>query len=158
MFVFCGKGTGFHFQSMLLQRETVHSSALYPDLMLHLTEVQDLNVSLDQAGLDYHVGTLQSQNAMVDNHRLWWKIAISSHCVSKILEASADLETGEKARWQPEEVVKTEVVADMYGLAQEIVTQIDHVGIRNQGHATSGSKSTTKLSSYDLPTGPAGYW
>ena len=38
------------------------------------------------------------------------------------------------------------MVADVYALAREIVTRIDHVGIESQGCATVGIESTTKAS------------
>lgn len=123
-----------------------------------MTEVQDLDVRPDKDDPDYYLGTIQVQDAMVDNHRLWWETSITSKHVSDILETSAELELGEKAPWKPEEIIEIGVVADMYALAQEVVTRIDHVGIENKGHATSESRSTMKPASYELPTGPAGYW
>ena len=157
-FSFRSKCSDFQIQSMFLRRETVHLPTMYPDLLLHLTEVQDLKVGRDKGNLDYYVGTIRPQDKMIDNHRLWWEVSISSQRVSNILKESAALELGEKAHWKPEQIIETGVVGDMYGLAQEIVTRIDHVGIENKGHVTSGSKSTTKPSSHHSPTGLSDFW
>ena len=97
---------------------------------------------------------------MAANHRLWWEVSVSSQQVSDNLKENDTLELGEKAQWKAEQIVDNGVVGDLYALAQEIVTRIDHVGVENRGPAGSESKTTTKPSekSIVLPTGPMGYW
>lgn len=131
---------------------------MYPDLLLQLTEVQDLNLGRNKDNMDGNLGTIRLQCEMVEKHRLWWETSISSQRITNILQEGAELEFGEKAQWRPEQIIEEGALADMFALAQEIITRIDHVGIENTGHASSGSKSTTKLSSHELNTGPLGYW
>lgn len=73
---FCGKSIDFQVQSMLLRRETVHNSPVYPDLLLHLTEVQDLNIGPFRDDPGIYQGTIHPQNKMINDHRLWWEASI----------------------------------------------------------------------------------
>ncbi len=149
---------------MTLRREIVHTTTSFPDLELHVIEVQALDVGQSTGDPDVFIGTMTPQDQMVADQRLWWEASISSKHANSILKDSAILELGEKAEWKPEAILKHGVVEDMYGLAQEIVTRIDPVGVGNKGPVRSGSKETTKPSvksheiPYELPTGAPGYW
>ena len=79
---------------MFIRRETLHVSHMYPDLLLHLTEVQDLRLGHDQDDLDRYVGTMELQNEMVDSNRLWWEVSLSSQRVSDIFKENKNLELG----------------------------------------------------------------
>ena len=133
---------------------------MYPNLQLHLTEVQDLDISRGAVDNDHYNGIIEPQDEMAANHRLWWEVSISSQYATNILRENEALELGEKARWKPEQITEHGMVEDMYSLAQEILTRIDHVGIENKGPAKSDSKDTTRPSakSYELPTGVPGFW
>ena len=157
---FQSRSPTFLVQSMSLRREIVHTPTMYPDLQLHLTEVQDLNVGQSADESDHYIGTIAPQDEMVANHRLWWQVSISSQHATNILKENETLELGEKARWKPEHITEHGMVEDMYAVAQEVVTRIDHVGIENMGPGKTGSKDTTRPSakSYELPTGIPGFW
>ena len=150
----------FQVQSMCLLREVVYIPTTYPDLRLHLTEVQDLKVSQSADDTNHYNGTIEPQDQMVANHRLWWEVSISSQHATNILKETENLELGEMAQWMPEQITERGMVEDMYTLAQEIVTRIDHVGVKNKGPAVSGSNGMTRPSarSYELPTGIPGFW
>ena len=83
---------------------------------------------------------------MIANHRLWWEISISSTHATNILKENETLEIGEKARWKPEHITERGLVEDMYAVAQEMVTRIDHVGMDNNGPAESTGRETTRPS------------
>ena len=158
---FSSKRSSFQVQSIKLKREIVHATITYPDLLLHITEVQMLKVScqiVDDA--DVFTGSLAPQEEMIANDRLWWEASISSYYADHVLGKSASLEIGETTTWRPETVLKHGLVDDMYALTQEIVTRMDQVGMGNKAAATTGTKKTSKSSThmYELPTGTPGYW
>lgn len=146
---------------MTLKRETVHTVPAYPDLKLHMAEVQSLKVTSQSAdNVEVFTGSLAPQQEMIADHRLWWEASISSYYADHILGKSDNLEISETAAWQPETVLKNNVVKDLYALTQEVVTRMDQVGLGNNGPATTGTKKTSKSSThiYELPTGTPGYW
>lgn len=143
----------FDIESITLRRETLHPATIYPDLILHLTECQDLQVRQSSDSESIYGGSIQSPNAMIKANRLWWEAKISSTSAAAMLQENATLELGEKATWTPSSIINTGVVRDLFAAAQEIVTQIDHVGFFHRGEGSAGSKTTKKPSenTQDVP-------
>ena len=136
-------------QSVLLRRETAHASTAYPDLLLHLTEVQDMDVKqLPGIGVGYHYhGIILVPAKMISAAKTWWEASITSVTATEVLKANDNLEFGERAEWSPESIIGAGVIRDLYSLADEIVTNIDHVGYYNKGsHSHSNPRSGTRES------------
>lgn len=136
----------FSIESITLRRETLHPVTIYPDLMLHLTECQDLDVRHPSDSESIYSGSIENPKVMDKANRLWWEANISSTSSDSILSENLTLELGETATWSPLSVINKGVVRDLFAVAKEIVTQIDHVGFHNIGKGSSGSKTTEKLS------------
>ena len=150
-------------QSVLLQRATAHSANIYPDLLLHLKEIQDMSVQQVPDSRNQYRGSINTPRKMENVGKLWWQVSITSISASMILEGSETLEFGEVANWSPDSIINKGVISDMYSLATEVVTQIDHIGYYNNNqHSTSdpktGSETRTShiISSGDVPMGR--YW
>ena len=131
-------------ESITLHRETLHPLTVYPDLLLHLTEHQDLSVRqpFDSEGI--YSGSVQASNVMVKANKLWWGAKISSINARAILEENITLELGETATWTPSGIMKKGVVGDLFAAAKEIVTHIDHVGFFNRGEGSSNARTNEK--------------
>ena len=123
-------------ESVTLRRETVHSSVVYPDLLFHLTEVQDLAVFVATGKLTgtdtRYQGTILTPARMMSVGRLWWETSVTSIHASNILQENNALELGEVAKWKPEDIIRRGVIKDMYALANELVTNMDFVGFYNK--------------------------
>ena len=128
-------------ESIILRRNTAHKSKVYVDLLLHVCEVQDLNVS--RMDNQYH-GTIREPKEMVNANRIWWEASITSISAGDVLSENDLLEFGETAKWSPHTIINNGAVRDMYSLAHEIVTNIDNVGYFNKGaKVSSGSRGQT---------------
>ena len=136
----------FGIESMILRRETLHPVTLYPDLVLHVTEYQDLQARQPNDSESIYTGSLQSSKVMIRANRLWWGAKISSISAGSVLEENVTLELGETATWTPSSIVDQGVVRDLFAAAKEIVTHIDHVGFFNRGGGSSNSRTTEKPS------------
>ena len=151
-------------ESITLRRETLHPITVYPDLILHLTEYQDLQVRQPSDSESIYSGSIQASNVMIKANKIWWGAKISSVNASAILEKNITLELGEKATWTPSSIINKGVVGDLFAAAKEIVTRIDHVGFFNRGEGSSNSKTTEKRSentqdtSARLRTVDPGFW
>jgi len=120
-------------QSVLLQRETAHSATTHPDLLLHLKEVQDMSVHNVPSIENHYRGSIYVPAKMISAGILWWEASFTSITAAKVLKENEALELGEVAKWSPESIVGAGVIKDMYALADEVVTKIDHVGVYNKG-------------------------
>ena len=151
-------------ESIVLNRETLHSVVLYPDLTLHLTEYQDLQVRQPSDSESIYSGSIQASEIMIKANNLWWGAKISSVTANAILEENTTLELGEAASWTPSSIINKGVVGDLFATTKEIVTQIDHVGFFNRGEGSSDSKATEKHSENTQDTSARlsrvdpGYW
>ena len=141
-------------ESIELRRETLHPVTIYPDLILHLTECQDLQVRRSSGPESIYSGSIQPPKVMVKSNRLWWEAKISSTNADNILKENVALELGETATWTPSSIINKGVVRDLFAAVKETVTRIDHVGFFNRGKDSAGSKTTEKLSenTQDVPT------
>ena len=113
-------------KSVHLRRKTLHPVTIYPDLQLQLDEVQDMSVQ--ETTKQHYQGTIHEPARMIAVGRYWWEVSISSIHARQILSENNTLELGEAAKWSAESVLSRGVISDMYTLADEIVTRIDHVG------------------------------
>ena len=136
----------FSIESITLRRETVHPVTIFPDLMLHLIKCQDLHVRQPSGSKSIYSGSIENPKVMDKANRLWWEANISSTSADSTLRENLTLELGETATWSPSSIVNKGVVRDLFAVAKEIVTQIDHVGFHNIGKGSLGSKTNEKLS------------
>lgn len=143
-------------QSIVVRRETFHPSKVYPDLLLRLCEVQDLQVC--KQGLCYE-GGVQGQQSMIDAGRYWWEASITSLDATSILEENDKLEIGETATWNAETMIEKGIVRDLYSLANDLVTRIDSVGFHNKGLKSNlaSSANTMSMKRTELLPGE-GFW
>ena len=131
-------------ESITLHRETLHPLTVYPDLLLHLTEYQDLSVRQPFDSESIYSGSIQAADVMVKANKLWWGAKISSINARAILDENITLELGETAKWTPSGIIKKGVVGDFFAATKEIVTHIDHVGFSNRGEGSSNARTNEK--------------
>ena len=151
--------------SVTLQRETVHSTSVYPDLRLHLRETQDLAIQKLSGMENQYSGSIHVPAVMMDTGRFWWELSITSVRATQILKENDSLEIGEAVTWRPGNIIGQNIIKDMYALTDQLVTNMDHVGFHNKS-AKSGSSSRTiakkgpshRTSEADGPPGMAGFW
>ena len=152
-------------QSVTLQRETTHSTSVYPDLLLHLREIQDLAVQKLSGTDNQYWGLIHIPAVMMDTGKFWWEVSLTSIRATQILKENTFLEFGEAATWKPDSIIGQNVIKDMYSLTDQLVTNMDQVGYHNSS-AKSGSTSRTiartgpshRTSEADGPPGMAMYW
>ena len=133
-------------ESITLCRETLHLVTIYPDLILHLTEYQDLQVRQSSESKNIYIGSIQASDVMIKANRVWWGAKLSSINASTILKENMTLELGETARWTPSSIISKGVVRDLFSATKEIITRIDHIGFLNRGEGSSNSKANEKPS------------
>ena len=140
-------------RSVILCRETSHYSRLYPDVLLHLKEMQDLGV-WNEAGKkqEYHASA-RSQLQMANGGKLWWEASLSSMTATEILKGNEDLEIGELSNWEAKEIIEKGLIKDLSALAKDIVTRIDSVGYYNLGPKAASNTRTS-----DRVMKNAGFW
>ena len=140
-------------ESITLRRETLHPVTIYPDLILHLTECQDLQARQSSYSKSIYSGSIQTSNTMIKANRMWWEAKTSSINATNTLKENITLELGGTAVWTPSSIINKGVVHDLFAATKEIVTRIDHVGFFNRGKRSSESKTTEKPSenTQDVP-------
>lgn len=141
--------------SVILRRETTHSSAVYPDLLLHLSEVQDLAVEKLAGTENQYQGSIYVPARMISSRRLWWEASVTSIHATKVLRENDTLELGEIAKWSPESIISRDVMKDMYALAYELVTRMDYVGFYNKAVTGDSDLRTGTRSRTSAPTSSA---
>lgn len=143
-------------QSIVVRRETFHPSKMYPDLLLRLCEVQDLQAC--KRGLRYD-GGVQDRQSMIDAGRYWWEASITSVNATSILQENDILEIGEIATWNAETIIEEGIVRDLYSLANDLVTRIDSIGFHNKGlkKNLASSANTMSMKRSELLPGE-GFW
>lgn len=147
-------------KSCTLTKQTRHTSKLYPDLLLHLTEFSELENVSSIFHQNLFRGRIKSADRMIATQRLWWEVSLSSIKIAAILKENETLELGQIAAWRPENIIASGVVGDLTSLCQAIITRIDSVGLSNQGpKAQSIAKmgSQNEQQSRELAAGLA-YW
>lgn len=126
--------------SVQVRRQASHSSTTNPDLLLHLTEVQDLVIQRSTQGFRAYAAS--DEDMTKDDNRVWWEASISSFIADTILKENETLELGDVAGWMPDDIVGMAILDDMFHLAQQVVTRIDSIG-----HSTAGLCSPQPLPS-----------
>ena len=142
-------------QSIEIRRETRHRSVNYPDLLLKLSEVQELSFEIsatENGERCYHAWTKPKPD-MVSDGKLWWEVSLASVTAEKILKENETLELGETSTWKPSDIVEALIVRHMSHLARDIVTRIDSVGYHNKGPKTGTSKEASEQAVANL-----GFW
>ena len=151
-------------ESITLHRETMHPVILYPDLILHMAEYQDLQVRRPTHSANLYTGSIYASKLMIRANKLWWGAKISSISANTILKENTALELGEIATWTTSNIIEKGIVRDLFAATKEIVTRIDHVGFFNRGQGSSDSKTagklgeTTQALSTKLGRVDPGYW
>ena len=149
-------------QSVQLRRETAHSVTAYPDLLLHLKEIQEISIQRKPGPKDYYFGTIDIPAKMISAGKLWWEVTITSITATQIFRGNDVLEFGEVAKWSPKTLVSAGVIRDMHCLATEIVTRIDHIGFHNRGPKSNSDPKTGSMTKTDSslqgPSEMARYW
>ena len=126
--------TELRIQSAMLHRETCHRlSDLYPDNVLRMREIQDLEVwQMTDKRCEYHA-TARTQPEMIEDRKLWWEFSLSSLAADTILGENEKMEIGELAKWVPTDILSKGVVKDLSSLAKDLVTRMDTIGYSNKG-------------------------
>lgn len=130
-------------ESGFLRREASHRSSDYPDILVNLCEVQDLNLWQPDGPKGPYEGSLMSpQSTAINAGKLWWEVTVSCVEVETRLQANDHLEVGSSAKWHPADILSAESVSHLCSMARDIVIRIDSVGCYNKG-AKSGSGTKT---------------
>ena len=122
----------FAFFSMKFHREIRHRSTNYSDFFLKLIEVQNMSFELSSIKFDHDCRVwTKSKKELINEEKLWWKIAVTSVVVEQTLEENKTFELNEICKWQFENIVEIFIVRQMHYLARDIVTRIDSVDYHN---------------------------
>lgn len=147
-----------HIQSITLHRESRHRVSEYNDILLHLLEVQELDIVLPQDSKgDCQAHLPPAQNTPSLGCRNWWEVSLSSVMATDTFKQNEVVELGGSASWTPEEVVSKNSVKDLSYVARDIVERIDPVGSLNKGpKGGSGTKTSDKEKEREQP--PDVFW
>lgn len=139
-------------RSITLHRETRHSVADYKDILLHLLEVHELNLSQPETKVDYQASLPPVPNTTSPGCKIWWEVSLSSMLAADTFKQNEELELGDLASWTPEKFGKNSV-KDLSYVTRDLVQQIDAVGSLNKGpRGGSGTKTSDKEKPQDM------YW
>lgn len=117
-----------------LRREASHQSSEYPNIMVNLCEVQDLNVWQPHGPKGPYEGSLMfPQSAAINSGKLWWEVTVSCVGVDTILQANEYLEVGSGAKWKPSDILASDAVSQLCNVTRDLVVRIDSVGCHNKG-------------------------
>ena len=149
-------GTVLTIKSVQYRRETRHRSVIYPDLLLRLSEVEELAMEPSATGQEQTCRAYSKpRKQMVNESRLWWEAALSSASATRAFTENRMLEIGETAKWTPEGLIEDGVVKQMSLLANDVVTRIDSVGYHNKGSKATMTKPPSQPS---VSAADAGFW
>ncbi|KAG8530821.1 uncharacterized protein KY384_004178 [Bacidia gigantensis] len=121
--------TAFKIKGLIARRETIHQTQ-YPDLQLRLTEVFDASCKAFGEIPTSFVGALNSTLEMSAMDKVWWTASIHSIKANAILKSNESLALGEQAGWSPQGVLQGGVIRDLLSITEDVVTRIDHIGLR----------------------------
>lgn len=144
-----------NFQSIEIRRDTRHRSTNYPDLLLKLSEVQELSFEISATENEehcYHASTKPKRD-MANDGKLWWEVSLASVAAEKMLRENETLELGETSIWKAGDIVDALIVRHMSHLARDIVTRIDSVGYHNRGPKIGTTKEASEQAIANL-----GFW
>ncbi|KAI9722587.1 MAG: hypothetical protein M1812_001518 [Candelaria pacifica] len=117
--------------TVLLRRETRYYAIAHPNIVLHLTEVQQLY--MEQSDTDNLRAFAKPAAEMIKENRLWYEVSLSSKLATEKFNENLELELGENASWEPQELVDKGLMEDLRLVTAKLVTSIDGVGHANQG-------------------------
>lgn len=139
-------------QAITVHRESIHQNAEYKDILLHLVEVQELNIWTQETKMDYRASLPPVPNTTSPGCKIWWEVSLSSITAAEIFKQNEALELGDLASWTPDQIVGNSV-PDLSYAARDLVERIDAVGSLNKGPK---GESGTKTSDKERP--PDVYW
>lgn len=137
--------------SINLHRETSHLSTEHPDILLHLSEVSDLNVWQPSGPKGPYEASLNLQQNMIGNApKTWCQVSLSSIAATTIFKENSKLELGYIASWTAENILATQAVKELCYVARDVVTRIDSVGYLNMGpKGGSGTRASENVKKVD---------
>lgn len=132
--------------SGFLRREASHRSSEYPDILVNLSEVQDLHLWQPNGPKGPYEGSLLSpQSEAINAGKLWWEVTVSCVEVEKHFQANNHLEVGSGAKWKPADILATDSVSHLCNVTRDLVIRIDSVGCYNKGpKGGSGTKTSDR--------------
>jgi len=113
--------------SVRVRRQKAYTCMHNPDLLLRLTEVQDL-VLVWRADQQFQAYAEPQEHMIKDDNRTWWEASITSKAADRALAENQNLELGEVVNWTLDDIVGMCILHDMFHLAEQVVTRIDSVG------------------------------
>lgn len=135
-------------QGIELRQETHHRSSQYPDLVLVLSQVQELEIAHKTESSDEYLAYTNSRAQMVHEHRRWFEASIASALATKRFQENQALGVGEKVAWTAKDIVEPGpglgVIRNMSLLASDIVMAIDSVGYVNKGPKVATAKELSE--------------
>lgn len=144
----------------MLRRETRYHAVTQPDIVLHLTEVQQLFV--EQSNKNELRAFAQPATEMIKQNRLWYEVSLSSKYATEKFNENLGLEIGENASWEPQEFIDEGVMENLKLLTAKLVTSIDGIGYANQGPRRAPSERATDQAAAPMalaaPQPALGFW
>ena len=129
--------------NVYLRRETQHVSETYHTIMLHLTNIEQLELDVADNANSY-VAYSQAPRYAVQQGKLWWEASLRSTQLSELLSENEGLELGEMTKWKEPGIFEADALRHLEYCSRDVVTRIDTIGYYNQGPKTS---SRTEASS-----------
>ena len=132
--------------SVHLHRERKHHVSDFPNVYLHLVEVQDLNVC-PAAGLRgaYKASMVSPKSILSNGSKPWWEVSLSSRSATSALEETEARELGDMVPWSPRDIIANGAVKDLCRVVWDLVRRLDNVGCMNIGaRGGSGTRSSDK--------------
>ena len=123
----CISGSEGCVNSVSVRRQNAYTCSHNPDLLLRLTEVQDL-VIVWRADQQFQAYAEPRENMVKDDNRIWWEASITSKAADRALAENQNLDLGEVASWTLDDIVGMYVLHDMFNIMEQVVTRIDSVG------------------------------
>lgn len=113
--------------SVAVRRQKAYTCLHKQDLLLRLTEVQELAL-VWRSEQQFQAYAEPHDDMVKDDNRIWWEASITSEAADRTLAENETLELGEVAKWTLDDIVGMYVIHDMFHVAEQIVTRIDSVG------------------------------
>ena len=109
-------------------RETFHSSVVYPDLVLKLTEYRDMQLQAQVTDFTFYEGQIRTCAELAPSGMVWWEASLSSLKADTLMASRSQQELGELATWTSEEVASNDTIGSMLTLADDMVLRMNHIG------------------------------
>lgn len=126
-----------------LLQKTMHRSETYPSIELHLTNVEQLDVVVNDSS---YTAQPQAMREAIRRGKSWWEAKLQSVSLNDLFQENRTLERGEMTVWAEHDVLNSDALRHLEFCSRDIVTRIDTVGYFNHGpRSSSGTNKSSEL-------------